>query len=137
MSIIDDVKRLERAGDENSRVTTKLKHAVDSVASKILENLGALRPGMRHAHDYEYVKIADRLFFGRHSKDLYFDYDGELDLENEEHYCLTSDSRYPYREVSLHFAKAVAKGLLQEVAVYIETANKQAEKISKTLPEEK
>ena len=127
--VINAVKRLDRAGAENSRITEKLRDAVMTVAA----NIEARMPMNLH------TLTLPRGY--RLTRDV-----GAVDLESPE---IVDNEYTPYRvrlnraydeisrNVALQFSEDIASGLLDEIAERIEklTAAEQAalESIESTL----
>lgn len=127
-SIINALKRLERVGDENSRVTQKLKEACFILAKQISENVPS-RVGLPRGYfvetyttntspsdtfDYQLLKR----YFDDDSKRLEIDYKTIIDFEDE----TTS------RTACLEFAADIADGLLTEIADWLEARKAESEK---------
>ncbi len=146
MSIIDSLKRLERAGEENSRMTQKLKNAAQEVAKKIIEEVPA---GIELPRGYKVTKC------------IYPDAHNYIDPNDGWDWCLktkkssgyTMDDRWyvfgvnqkghtsspnyeglepANRETCLQFAKDISEGLLDEIAEVLE---KRAEESKKAIEE--
>ena len=113
MNIIDALKRLERAGAENSRTTDKLREAAVAVAEKV-ENL---------AKGMDIFDLPRGYCVEQRQGSTYLMSD-ETDMED---YCPQRFALYPGslakppREIVLRFAADVAGGWLDEVAEMLET----------------
>lgn len=120
-SIINSLKRLERVGSETSVVTQKLKEAVEEIAKKIDE---IVRPYVQE-NDFEpdFETVIDHLHY--FCGTLIWDYDGEATPYIYNSYALCPNKTYVSRAVALDFAKAIANGLLENIAKWI--AEKKAE----------
>lgn len=146
-NIINSLKRLERVGDETSRVTQKLKNACTEVADmicKVVEKSGIIDvPGYYEGfccYDLPAYLIDENRFAPRgedikdkkrHQVKLYVDCDQEWWLSYS-HYdiALGKDSlnEYPDRSDALAFAWVVSKGLIDAVADWIEQEKSKSEK---------
>ena len=139
MDIINAVKRLERAGDENSKATKKLHEAAREVAYKIeaVAPVGVLLP---RGYRVERVKSnvgSDEFLTLRGDRDEY--------QRGEYHYYwIDGCGRYLHgdfhaevpaqtRTGSLRFAKDVAEGLLDEIAEFLEQRKAESEKAAEVL----
>lgn len=122
--IINAVKRLERAGSENSRATKKLHDAVRIVADLICDRAPV---GVDLPRGYRVVRIRSNVGsanflevdggedeFGEPTSDL-VDGDGGY-LHGDFHCPLPAQTR----ETSLQFAADVADGLLDEISEMLE-----------------
>jgi hypothetical protein len=120
-SIINSLKRLERAGQENSRYTQKVREATSEVAdliatcsiSPLTENLTLLRElDIYPLGKYSFVR-------GMQGKVL-------MKLNDE---ILNSsgfaNSDKPSRDTCLEFAKDIADGLIDTIAEEVESENKK------------
>ncbi len=104
MEIINSLKRLERAGAENSRTTEKLRQGAAQVADLICE----VAPADLGVKGYHIVVAPFHRFLA-------------LGEGEKETYVSISCSGYlPPRETALAFAKDVANGLLDEIAERVE-----------------
>jgi len=146
MSIIDSLKRLERAGGENSRMTQKLKDAAQEVAKKIIEECPN---DIELSRGYKVIKC------------IYPDAHLMIDPNDGWDWCLktkktsgyTMDDRWyvfgvdekghtnnpeyeglipANRETCLQFAKDLSEGLLDEIAEVLE---KRAEESKRAVEE--
>lgn len=149
-SIINALKRLERAGSENSRATEKLHEAARIVASQIITvaPLYILLPrgywvrkmNSNIGSEYFLVKstsvknppyeLGDDMR-GPHEWDL-IDYwiDGTDSYLHGDFQCRVPGQN---REGSLRFAKDIADGLLDEIADFLEKRKAESEKNTQTL----
>ena len=114
MNVIDSLKRLERAGAENSRTTEKLRDAAAKVAEKV-ENL---TKGL----DVAFLPRGYRIENHRGSDYLM---SPEIDMED---YCPQRFALYPgssmqepTRAAILRFAEDIEGGWLDEVAELLES----------------
>jgi hypothetical protein len=125
MSIIDSLKRLERAGSENSRATEKLRSAASDVAAAIeaishdfrdvplprgyvvetYQGAPYLMSREQNDDDYYSVRYA---FFGRRGED-------------------------PTRAAILEFAADIADGWLDELAEFLESRQVESNKAAEIL----
>jgi len=139
VSIIDDLKRLERAGGEFSRTSQKLREAVISVAEKILELTSELPDGTELPRGY----IVDTRCGGPFGSRICYRYlmrvdkipdmgYNEYDIVNgarEKAYYIADDivdgAYIPVvsRELCLQFSKDIATGLIGEIAEMLEKMN--------------
>lgn len=122
--IINSVKRLERVGAENSRVTKKLKAACETLGRKLEHELLQYGKNSNYETTYTVIGKTNLVIVGfRNSSDLIFNYDGNAEDMNYTEYLLCPSDTHVSREVALHFAEAVAKGLIDEVNDYITKKN--------------
>lgn len=120
-SLINSLKRLERAGEENSATIQKLKEATEKVAKKLDE---LIRPNMTFPYlDDSFHKIVRSLYY--FDGNLIWDYDREAQPYTFHDYDLLPKDRYVSRKLALDFAKAIADGMLDEIADWIEKKTKQ------------
>jgi len=147
-SIINSLKRLERVGSETSRVTTKLKEACEDVAKKIFEIARPFRKDHNpmEMRNYTFTRIwGEKGSDGKYISGLYivennadyfyrFDYDNELCEEDidVDRYLITH-AGYMSRECALEFAHAVANGLIDQVAIWVENKKLEAEEALKKI----
>ncbi len=138
--IINSLKRLERVGDETSRVTQKLKASCVNVAQKILDIIKD--SGIIDVPDYYYrleaynlpCYLVDKKRFTmkkseiedvnerRHIVRLYVDCQDNWWLAYDD--CDVTDSKLtemPSRSDALSFSWIVNRGLIQAVANWIES----------------
>lgn len=120
--IITALKRLERAGSENSRATKKLHAAAETVAGAIINSVPDHMVGELLPRDYRVVCHTSNV--GK----TYF-----LVREGEEHYYIDGFGGYLHgdfhvfippqkREGSLLFAKDIADNLLDMIAEHVEAS---------------
>lgn len=115
MGIIDDLKRLERAGDETSKTTRKLKEAVYVVAEEIAEKspVGLIVNGYEIVRKFSNIGSAKYL-----EKDgIQYNQDGEGFLHGD----FTCSLHGPRRAECLNFAQDIANGLIGKFAEAMET----------------
>ena len=145
MDIISAVKRLERAGDENSKATKKLHEAAYNVAQLIIKivPLGVKLPrGYKVRHIKSNVGSADFLTYWQPTPSDKA-YSERPDLEGE---TMWIDGQGSYlhgdfnawipnqtRAGSLKFAKDVAEGLLEEIAEFLEKRKAESEEATSAL----
>jgi hypothetical protein len=144
-SIINSLKRLERAGSENSRTTEKLREAAAEVANKIVEMVPLSLideegpKGAVVSLPRGYV-IEERT--GNNASFRYLTRDGDplwesryLDAK-ENHYqggdfnCWIGAAN---RDDILRFSKDIATGLLNEIATWLEERTKANQSATATL----
>jgi hypothetical protein len=126
-SVINALKRLERAGSENSRATQKLHEAADKVAQAIINAVPRHLHGSWLPRDYRIVKITANIGEAR-----YLVKKGDTDDWGNRHdYWIDGSGGYLFgdfncpvpeqtREGSLLFAKDIADGLLDMISQHIE-----------------
>lgn len=142
-NIINSLKRLERLGQESSRTTEKAKEAARKVARKIFDELNPIlidRAERARENSNIFMKrIYGKLFFVKEDSDphICFDVDDEMNEYNWIDYSLEKDIDNIHRDVALGFAKAIAEGLIKEIADFIESAGQEAEKAQKILENSK
>ncbi len=104
--VVDALKRLERAGDANSRTTRKLVDAADRLAHRIVEQY--------EARDKYVANLAPRFKRARYSV-----LNGRL---------VNAESRYvaESRDTSLAFALDIAAGLLDGIAESLEKRSQES-----------
>lgn len=145
MDIINAVKRLERAGDENSKATKKLHQAAYDVAQLIIKIAPAgvkLPRGYKVKHLRSNVGSADFLTIWQPTarEDTYSE---RPDLEGETLW-IDGQGGYLHRDFgawvpgqtragSLKFAKDVAEGLLDEIAEFLEKRQAESEQAATVL----
>lgn len=141
MNIIDALKRLERAGDENSRVTEKLKAATVILAEKIQENIETwdklpkgyqLLPGSGEYNRYLIKNLSEKdgkvtYFNETQCEDPYF-----IDYHKDTFLWISRSGKLT-RKGALEFAKDISEGLLDEISAHIKEAAKKAEKAAEVL----
>ena len=132
-SIVDSLKRLERAGSERSRATEKLREAAAAVALEIIRHVP---PGVELPGWYVVRRLTSNVgseFFlvlpgfhepgswengGPESADAYIDGTGGY-----LHGDFSCSIPAPSRAALLRFAADIAGGLLGEIADFIEKRN--------------
>jgi len=128
-SIINSLKRLERAGQENSRYTQKVREATSEVAdliatcsiSPLTENLTLLRElDIYPLGKYSFIR-------GMQGKVLIKLND---EILNPSGY-LPSDG--PSRNTCLEFAKDIADGLIDAIAEEVEVENRKLQEAEEAL----
>ncbi len=126
MSIIDDLKRLERVGSETSRVTEKLRKAASRVAGEIVKSI----PDECHGYLPRGYSIANVYSQNMNSGESYLVNAGGQWLETSGGYlfgdfnCPLPDS--PSRQSLLDFARDISDGLLAEIADWIDERKQEA-----------
>lgn len=134
-SIIDSLKRLERAGEEFSRSTEKLRKSAEVVADKILEIAKPLYAGK---DDWgSAVGLPEGL-------EIHFIGDGKAPVLTFDHYTAwaplssrvadgRNESDPASRQDVLRFSKMIADGYLDRLAEWLEKKIAAAEKLEKSL----
>lgn len=117
--LINALKRLERAGDEHSRATTKLHAAVRKIAEFIEDQCPAHVPLPR---GYMVNEGERYMYLTRDLGPAKYPYSGES-WERDWQFI----DRRQTRESSLQFAKDIAEGLLEEIAAFLEERTQEAE----------
>lgn len=122
-SIINSIKRLERAGDERSKATQKLRDAAFELCDYLLEtlprNFSILEADWREQEEPGYVlRIKDG---------------ADLMIEHMGTYCNYGEWHNVTRDMALGLAQAVAEGLLDKVAVELERQTKDAERAAEII----
>ncbi len=134
MNIIDAVKRLERAGDENSKATKKLHDAAATVA-EIIERVAPL--GVSLPRDYRVTRVRSNIgsdVFLLGGKAQYGDAEFWVDgIGRYLHNDFNCDIPAQTRSGSLKFAKDVAEGLLDEIAEFLEKRKQDSEQAATVL----
>jgi hypothetical protein len=134
--IINSLKRLERAGSENSRTTQKLKEATYKVADEIA--LRVAKAGSSDGQSYLYSDLYDELL----PRDYFVTSSNGSSFRPELCYCKDRRKfavvRYskrgePSREQIQGFAKDIATGLLDEIATFLEQRAQENEQAATTL----
>lgn len=126
-SIINAVKRLERAGSEHSRATKKLFEAATEVA-ELIEEIAPV--GVPLPRGYKVIKEKSNIgvarFLVRGDDDSYkIEYiDGIGDYLHNDFHCWIPGQK---RETVLEFARDVADGLLDEIADFLEKRTQESE----------
>jgi len=124
MSIVDSLKRVERAGDANSRATQKLFSAVHAVADLIADDLAPFEwrqcfnlPGRKQP------SAGVRYSVERRDGTRYLCREGEAENDQDTYY-MTSEflihDRAWNRLTALEFARDIADGLLDAIAEWLE-----------------
>jgi len=134
-SIINALKRLERAGSENSRATQKLYDAAIEVACFIEKNVPA---GVDLPRGYKVKEVRSNIgtaLFLVKETDFEFEYiDGLGDYLHGDYNCLIPGQK---RATILKFAEDVATGLLNEISEFLHARAKKslegAEKLTNAL----
>lgn len=136
-TLIDSVKRLERAGSANSKATDKLREAASNLAEWIADRVptsvelprGYMVSRLRSG-------VGSRLFLETPGKP------GEYGTSYSEYLngfggCLHGDftcpTPKPSREAVLQFAKDVSEGLLDEITEWLEKRAKEDAEATETL----
>jgi len=123
--IINAVKRLERAGSENSRATQKLKDACkqlgEFIEKQVPHNVRLPRNYIvkETSNSYYLVKIKNAFAYGEE-----VEYFGNT---------ITDPYKEPSRLLCLQFAKDIAEGLLDEIAEFLEKRKEESEEAEKIL----
>lgn len=124
MSLMDSLKRLERAGSTQSRATEKLHEAAAAVATEIINAVPDNMVGEWLPRDYRVVyrksNVGGRYYLTRDDGEETYYIDGEGKNGTYMHgdfHCWIPGQR---REGSLLFAKDLADGLLDMIAAHIE-----------------
>jgi len=129
MSIVDSLKRLERAGSENGRATKKLHEAACEVAEAIEKVVPA---GVKLPRGYRKVERKSNISSSEFLvKEVRCDRDDPDDRYGWKSYYIDGTGGYLHgdfnaripaqtREGSLLFARDVAEGLLDEIAEFLE-----------------
>jgi len=110
-SVIDALKRLERAGSENSRATQKLRESATLVGNKISYEMGLPR-GIELPRGYTILGVGEYNQPYLHQSVGAGEWDGEPQFANVEEGAS--------RDVLLRFAADIAEGWLDEVAAFLE-----------------
>jgi hypothetical protein len=132
MSIIDSLKRVERAGDANSRATEKLFSAVHAVADLIADTIAPF--SWRHTFTLPGGRETEYSVEHRNgSRYLCHALIPEDDLEQA--YCgeFLCHDRVWNRSTALAFARDVADGLLDAIAEWLEKRAAENDAASETL----
>lgn len=134
-SIIDSLKRLERAGEEFSRSTEKLRKSASVVADKILEMTEPLYDGKQDWGSA--VWLPEGL-------EIHFIGAGKAPVLTFDHYTAwaplssrvadgRNESDPASRQDILRFSKMIADGYLDRLAEWLEKKTAAAEKLEKSL----
>lgn len=139
--VINAVKRLERAGSENSRATKKLHDAASEVAYLIKHQVPV---GADLPRGYNVVEVNSNVGICRflllpNGCDEYGEpqslwIDGTGNYLHGDFRCEIPDQT---REGSLQFAKDIADGLLNEIAAWLESRVNEADSAAETLEQSK
>jgi hypothetical protein len=131
MDIINAVKRLERAGDENSKATKKLHQAAATIAELIEKTVPV---GIKLPRGYKVIRVRSNIgsdvFLGHDFRDnMYTDWpetwiDG---IGRYLHNDFNCNIPAQTRAGSLKFAKDIAEGLLDEIAEFLEQRKAEAD----------
>jgi len=143
--LINAVKRLGRVGGEHSRATEKLHEAARTVAAVIKEQVprhvmlprGYCNYGLEHWSGYDghgqlLVKYSPKREGEKPQIQFWID-SGSDWTEQTEEYQVRFNILPQSRKGSLEFAKDVAEGLLDEIAVFLETRAQEAERAASVL----
>lgn len=132
-SVVDALKRLERAGSENSRSTEKLREAARVVAGQV--TLAVI------AGDNENVMLPRlyQVIVNDNNQYVLFKMRPATDEDRWDEYCTdeykrveTVEYHFAPRAAVLNFAADIADGLLDEIAAFLEErsqANEQAAQV--------
>ncbi len=123
MSIIDSLKRVERAGDENSRATQKMFDAVHAVADLIADDITKFtwsRTFTIAGRTRTYAVVSGR----------YLAIQEQDDYSGNEHFV--TDRNWD-RTQALAFAADIADGLLDQIAEWLETRSENSLKAEAAL----
>lgn len=141
-TIINSLKRLERAGEENSRVTEKLKNSCEEIADKILKMFPDIEDHGYSAGEYPVGSkiISDNLAIIQYYKNncgecLHVVFRDEFQEEQYgaiELYTLNIANSIT-RERALRFAKIIAEGELDRIAEKLESENSTSQTAIKIL----
>ena len=131
-SIINALKRLDRAGDENSKATEKLKVAASEVADRII---GTVPIGVSLPRNYTAVRCRSNVGTCEY---LIKDYEGTREewingyggYMHGDFNCWIPDQT---RQGVLQFARDVSEGLIDEIAKFLEKRKRESESGEKVL----
>jgi len=129
-NIINALKRLERLGQENSRVTEKAREAANEIERKIVEILpkDVSLPG-----GYEIVKIREYESWGLvHVEGFEYD-EGDSDFYQDNELYSGNKIYDASREMILKFSADIANGLLDRFADFMEARKAEIEEKAKIL----
>ena len=131
MNTIDALKRLERAGNENSKATKKLHEAAEEMALVILKKVPA---DVTLPRDYRKVRVTSNVgeeyFLVLYRGDIEYWIDGTGSfLHGDFHAEIPAQTR----EGSLTFAHDIATGLVDEIAELLEERSREAGQASDLL----
>ncbi len=128
MNILDVLKRLERAGSEDSKAIQKLHYAAAEVA-RVIEKTVPVEHDLPRG--YRVVqKDFDAFFLVCRKSDREYWIDGRYPDDD-----LPRGVPVQTREGSLQFAEDVATGLLDEIAAWLEQRSKESDAAAATLTE--
>lgn len=136
MKAIDALKRLERAGSENSRATKKLLDACVVIAQQIE---AACPVGVSLPRGYEVVErhsnVGSALYLLTDRPDCGGEYvDGNGIYLHGDFFCWIPQTT---REVALVFAHDIADGLLDEITDFLEARARETEESAAVLENSK
>lgn len=132
-NIINSLKRLERAGEENSRHTKKLKEATANVASQIFDSVkDSIELDTNYAIEWDYEKIADGLYFCKIGNNNPFISLCADSPEEADQNCI-NEYEFVTRVNAFEFAKMVNEGVIDKVAEYLEQKRERAIKATERL----
>lgn len=130
-NIINALKRLERAGDENSRATEKLYEAAKKVAAFIEENVpAAVELPRGYKAIYVSSNIGSAKFLVNETKERRVWIDGIGGYLHEDYNCKIPAQT---RTGVLDFAKDIAEGLLDEIALFLEKRAQESSEMTDVL----
>jgi len=133
MKIIDAVKRLERAGAENSKMTKKLKDSAKTVAEEITSSVGEAKILPRGYRVVERVTNLSTELFLVHEGEYGDEYiDGMGQYLHGDFNCWIPEQT---REACFRFANDIATGLLGEIAELLEKETSKQKNSSRILEE--
>lgn len=143
-SIINSLKRLERAGSEASAATAKLREAAREVAQKIVDICPADAVGVELPRGYRVMSvhsnIASEYYLvvpgtGDADEDGWGESARMLDVlsDHYQHRDFNSPVNAATRGDVLQFAADIANGLLAEIAAWLEARTGESEKATAQL----
>lgn len=137
--VISALKRLQRAGSEESRASQKLREAASVVATRIeVTLLPALQATRRSYPEERVLGIPGTDYTVVYRRDADTEW-AELRLDYatlyEPGYALADPYSPAPHEVALRFARDVAEGLLDKVAALLETLAAESDAATSTLEE--
>ncbi len=132
-SVISALKRLERAGSENSRATEKLIEAAGIVAEQIIAATPEPELQLPRGYHVEPLRVGER-------RGLFLSCGTQLVSSGVGYYPNPTGGFYIFiertsREAALHFAADIASGLLDEIAAFLEQRAAEAASAAGTLEE--
>ena len=137
MSIIDSLKRVERAGDANSRATEKMFSAVHQVADMIADKLAPFEWKERfHLPNRKGTSAGVWYSVERREGSRYLCREGEPESDQDAYYMTDEfliQDRIWNRLTALAFARDVADGLLDAIAEWLEKRAAENDAASETL----